>query len=754
MLALKFSKHGFFCFILTLGITLTATHAQVTWQTTATDIGGYNSGSCTLVNGTLRVTVFPAYLDMEEDVEIGTSGTVTTGNDPNTLEIVATFSLPAGATIIGGLLWDGERLLQGKLLDRGIADSIYEDLVNRNSTPPPRPRDPMIIELTGTNTYRLRVYPVALGHSRHFRLRYQLPPKIGVDGFEIRMQAAIIPLFTPTSNTITMSMLNGGGADSVVYVESGLKRVLTLPRSLFPTRSSLTASAAAGTSALRILPIDPLRQVAVKTSFYGGNFAGNFLNLYAGVSEDVLKELGQRIEVVIFWKWHNPATWIQHTASGEQITSYVSTAQSQASQILSLYGSLGVPGNRVGLLHDNSANEPRAFPVAANTEASYQQAVDYLRSVQGSYAEQFARGLQILPGNGGAPLDWIPVSKNSFLKNMRLVKTLYSPDQNIVRHLIMVSVGPEYATAEASLNDSINQIFSSMPFSLSTMKNWGFDQAGFDLWGARSNHAYSGTMISTSYADIPGFSATNMILTVRNELNSYDFTIPCTGGLSLICGSLEFHGKSDYLWNDSLQWKAYRSSSGVLVGATTTAPKKIAPDEDTATAILWAGSTSPFSEKKELPLGPTYGFVDKWANLLATDQDTLGNLAYDYASSGVPRMIDQNILNVIPNYDNSSSPGCGTCVAIADALITAMKNSAMWRIEHGRDGLIFVRIQGLKAGLRTSMELFDLSGKKVGEWNSLSEFETIRWNASGIRSGTYLLRIRIAGIQGVKRIAL
>ncbi|HAO99791.1 MAG TPA: hypothetical protein DCQ83_07075, partial [Fibrobacteres bacterium] len=375
MTPLHLSKRVFLNVLLMLGLVCTAAQAQVTWQTTATTISGYNSGSCTLLNGTVKYKVFPAYLDVEEDVEIGTSGTVTTGNDPNTLEIVATFSLPAGATIIGGLLWDGDRLLEGKLLDRGVADSIYEDLVNRNSTPPPRPRDPMIIELTGTNTYRLRVYPVALGHSRHFRLRYQLPPKIGVDGFEIRMQAAIIPLFTPTSTTVTVSMLNGGGVDSVVYVESGLKRVLSLPRTLFLARSALTASAAAGSSALRILPIDPARQVAVKTSFYDGNFAGNFLNLYAGVSEDVLKDLGQRVEVVIFWKWHNPATWIQHTSSGEQITSYVTTAQSQASQILSLYSSLGVPGNRVGLLHDNSANEPRTFPVAANTEASYQQAM-------------------------------------------------------------------------------------------------------------------------------------------------------------------------------------------------------------------------------------------------------------------------------------------------------------------------------------------------------------------------------------------
>ncbi len=741
-------KQALTCLILALGFTLGVPKAQIIWQTTATTINGYNSGACTLVDGTIKYKVFPAYLDVEEDVTVGTGGTVTSGNDPNTLEIVATFTLPAGATLIGALLWDGDYVLQGKLLDRGTADSIYEDLVNRNSTPPPRPRDPLIIELTGTNTYRLRVYPVALSHSRHFRLRYQLPPKIGVDGFEMRMQAAIIPLFTPTSNTVTVTLTNGGTTDSVLYVESGIKRVLQLPRTMFPTRASLTASQAAGSSALRILPLDPTRQVVVKTSFGSGSFAGNYLNLYAGVSSDVVKALGQNIEVVIFWKWHNAYTWIQTSPYGDEtVTSYVSTAQSQASQILSLYGSLGVPGNKVGLLHDNSKNPPRAFPVGANTDASYTQAMDYLRSVQGSYAEQFARSLKITGSGSGSPLVSIPASKSRFLENMHLVKTLYSPDQGTVRHLIVVSVGPEYANSDVSLNDSLNQIFMDQPTSFSTMKNWGFDQTGLDFWSASSNHTYQGTMVSTTYANVPGFSAMNVILTASNSKNSYDFTIPCTGGLSVSCGSLEFHGKSDASWNDSLKWKAYKSD-GTLLGSTTTFPTTIAPIQDTATAVLWAGSTNPFSEKKELPLGPVYGFVDKWANLLATEDVFDGNLAVIYGDSGVPRIANESIYDVIPNYDNTYSSSA------TNILQASLKNSSAWRIEQSGNGLIYLRIPGLTSGVQVEVELFDLSGKRIASWNLRSETDLLRWNVSGIRSGAYLLKLRVNGMQGIKRIVL
>ncbi|MDQ3003544.1 MAG: hypothetical protein M3Y08_20085, partial [Fibrobacterota bacterium] len=108
-----------------LGLTVFG-HGQVMWQTTHTknEGGGYNSGTCALTSASLKVRVHPAFLDVEEDAVIGVVGSVSIGNDPKSLEIVANITLPPGSAITGALLWDGNTILQGKLLDRNAADSL------------------------------------------------------------------------------------------------------------------------------------------------------------------------------------------------------------------------------------------------------------------------------------------------------------------------------------------------------------------------------------------------------------------------------------------------------------------------------------------------------------------------------------------------------------------------------------------------------------------------------------------------------
>jgi hypothetical protein len=713
---------------LVVGLTVATAASQVTWQTTHTTNNTKNTGSTTLDAASLRIKVFPAYLDVEEDVEIRTSGTVSASNDANTLEILATFTLPAGSAITGALLWDGSRILQAKLLDRFKADSIYEDLVDRDSVAPPRPIDPLILERTGTNTYRLKVYPVVLGSSRHFRLRYQLPPKIGTEGFEIRIQSAIASLFAPGTNTITTTIENGGGVPKIVFAEGALKREMTLPRTVFLTRTVLTAStAASSTNSTRILPLDTLRQVQVKTSFDSGGFSGNYLNLYASIGEDLLRNLGQRVEVVIYWKWNNVGQW-----SGQY--EYVWVAQGQAADLLNLYNQLGGPGNRVGLLHDNSYNPQRQFPVASKSEAGYRQAVDYLNSVQGNYTSNFINNLQY---SGGAASNPVTASKSQFKQNMQLVKTLYSPDQGVTRHLIVVSVGPEYTSPTIDMNTVFDSIFQSKPVSLSQIKYSTFNQAGFDLFAAKQSRPITGTTVELVQADVPGYPSMSLVATVRNAAKAYDFSVPCTGGVSIACGTLEFHGKASTPWKDTLEWEAYHSG-GALVGVAKSVPTILSKIRDTGTVVLWAGSNSPFSETKESQLGPTYGFVDQWASLLAMERDSISASAQTaYADTGVPRA------GPIPNYPGPSG--------ITPA--SSVTNIA-WRLERTANGVILLRIPGLASGVRIELALYDLSGKRVGSWFVTAESGMLRWNAPSVRSGTYLLRIKGPNISGSKLILL
>jgi hypothetical protein len=719
--------------VMAMALGLSPALAQVSWQTTKTTNATKNTGSCTLDASSLRIKVFPAYLDVEEEVEIRTSGTVSTANDPNTLEITAIFTLPASSVVTGALLWDGNRLLQAKLLDKFKADSIYEDLVDRDSVPPPRPIDPLILERTGTNTYRLRVYPAVLGQTRRFRIRYQLPPRIGTTGFEIRAQAAIAPLFTPGTATVTTTIENGGGVPRIGFIEAGLRREMTLPRTVFLPRSALTAATAAhATNSTRVMPLDTLRQVQVKTSFGPGSFSGHYLNLYASVGEDLLRSLGQRVEVVIFWKWHNIGSW-------QTTSSYRTEAQAQAASLLTLYGQLGVPGNRVGLLHDNSYNAPRAFPVASKTEPAYQQATDYLTSLQGNYVQDFINNVQF---SGGTSVNGVTASKSRFYENIKLVKTLYSPDQGVTRHLIVVSAGPEFVSTQMDLNAVFDSVFQDKPISLSPVKNRSFNQVGFDFFTARQSRAISGTIASLSQADVPGFPSMNLVATVRNVAKAYDFNVTCTGGVGISCGSLEFHGKAAVPWSDTLEWEAYRS--GTFAGRAVTVPTSLGIAQDTGSVLLWAGSSAPFSESNETLLGPRYGFVDTWASLLALERDSLSvEQKAAYGDSGVPRS------GPIPDY-LGPSPGTGG-TAIAGA--ARETNVSTWRLEKSAKGTYLLRIPGLTAGDRIELTLHDLDGKRRGSWVVTAEAGLLRWNPA-VRSGTYVLRVQGSGIQGSKIILL
>ncbi len=753
------------------GLTALSLQAQVSWQTTHFAINGegYSTGECNLVRGTVKAKVFPAYLDMEEDIEIGTVGVVQSGGDAKTLEISGNFTLPPGAVITGALAWDGDNILQGKLLDRNISDSLYEDLVDRNKLPPPRPRDPLIVTLTGKDTYQFKIYPVELGHTRRFRLRYQLPPKISTEGLEIALKAAVIPLFNDADLKISLTLENSSEVNKVIFVdgsqttgdgspsriEMGLPRTrLLAPAALGPDQYVWSNELFQNIlqTGIRILPIDPMHQVMVKTSFANGNMAGNYLNLYTGVTDEVLKSLHQRIEVVVFWKWHNPGTWVQKYSWGEENGPSVWEAQSQAANIMNLYDQMGGLGNKIGLLHDDSRNAVHAFAVGAKGEAAYQQATDYLHTVQGDYVSTFAHNIKaIVNPKPGSLVANAKISKDKFYSNLRLVKTLYSPETGVTRHLLMITAGADYVLDNNDMNAVIDSMFQDKPISISGVNGNSYNQAGFDFWNAQRAHNYQGAKTWTGWTDMPSFAPLNLNVTVRNAKNAYDFGVNCQGGLSLSCGTLTFHGKSDVTWQDSLEWQAF-DQKGKPLGAGKTGPKIIEHANDTAIAILWAGSTSPFSEKKELPLGPIYGFVDRWASLLALEKDSLNPAnVKTYSDSGVPRISNANLLTILPNYKEGQVIDLPTSI---EAITNTLSNPSAWKLEKSREGMIVLRIPGLASDLKVEVEVYDLTGKRFGNWNIQAETGLLRFNASTIQAGIYVLKIRVAGLQGIKRIAL
>lgn len=93
------------------------------------------------------------------------------------LEGVFYFPLPQDASISGFAMWIGDRQVHGEIVEKQRARAIYEQILREK-------RDPGLLEWTGGNVFKARVYPI--GREKRIKITYtQVLPKEG-DAFTYR----------------------------------------------------------------------------------------------------------------------------------------------------------------------------------------------------------------------------------------------------------------------------------------------------------------------------------------------------------------------------------------------------------------------------------------------------------------------------------------------------------------------------------------------------------------------------------------
>jgi hypothetical protein len=132
------------------------------------------TGTATIIKENMNVTVHRNYLDVELEWTFEADG-VAPAQYTDALEIVGNLNLEKGAVVAGLLVWYKDKLLKGKLKKKKLARDAYEKVVDRNSTVPPRPRDPVILESLGSDNYDISIFPVAYQGTRRLRIRYLVP---------------------------------------------------------------------------------------------------------------------------------------------------------------------------------------------------------------------------------------------------------------------------------------------------------------------------------------------------------------------------------------------------------------------------------------------------------------------------------------------------------------------------------------------------------------------------------------------------
>jgi hypothetical protein len=254
------------------------------WQTTR---NGTSSGYCGLTSNKITVTVHPYYADVVEEAEITTSGNVWNG-DSKTLEISGTFKLSEGTALRSLLLWNGNKILKGKLLLRDDADSAYENVVNRVVV-----RDPALIHYMGNNQYQFKIFPVEINNSRKIRILYTVPLQMSNDGLQFKISTAFTSGTEQTPDQIPVEILKSNDAISPYIIQHGsIKKTVqfgaTYSIPVFDFQEFYSYNYRTGNSKpVTITPSVKSWNIAYKKDIDSSNTKGSYVAIFASLPDTI-----------------------------------------------------------------------------------------------------------------------------------------------------------------------------------------------------------------------------------------------------------------------------------------------------------------------------------------------------------------------------------------------------------------------------------------------------------------------------------
>src|SRR5262249_3876086 len=142
------------------------------------------------------------------------------------LEGVFHFPLPADASISGFGMWVGDKLVEADIVEKQRAREIYETILREK-------RDPGLLEWSGGNIFKARVYPIPPHAEKRIKITY--PQVLPLKGSRYRYSYAL------QSELLQQHPLRELSIDVKVNSVTPLKSVVCPTH---PTRDDLTTHSA------------------------------------------------------------------------------------------------------------------------------------------------------------------------------------------------------------------------------------------------------------------------------------------------------------------------------------------------------------------------------------------------------------------------------------------------------------------------------------------------------------------------------
>ncbi len=145
-------------------------------------IAGIDGRNVPLTVGEHKVTV-----DVRDQIARTTIEETFVNHTNGVLEGVFHFPLPPGASISGFAMWIGDKMVEADVVEKQRAREIYETILQEK-------RDPGLLEWTGGNVFKARVYPIFGNSEKRVRITYTqvLPLKGGRYRYSYALQSELL----------------------------------------------------------------------------------------------------------------------------------------------------------------------------------------------------------------------------------------------------------------------------------------------------------------------------------------------------------------------------------------------------------------------------------------------------------------------------------------------------------------------------------------------------------------------------------
>jgi hypothetical protein len=693
-----------------------------------------------LVSSRVKVVIGPQWIDVEEEAELQV---VPIDNSP-VFQLSGELVLPPSAQVTGCLFWRGDTVLRGKLRPHVEAVQDYNQIVNDTNS---FSSDPLLLEKFSGDTYKLRAYPFVPNGVRKIRIRYLVPVTSRTG------EVSVMPLFAQVGGAkpSNWTLQTRGKVDGLKLSSGGRIWALASPAvqsMTFPAGGTATlvwgANASVGTPR------------AVMSHVSSGPWVGDYL-LYTGkIPDSLARKVEIKSETVILWRWIHPEGFVQPCGTDTCLTDDGNLAASQARNISQLVDWIAGEGNKVGLVTDLDMDEPSVVHAMGDSGSL---AFGDLKTWIDAVDETNVRWrVAAAASNAGLELER---NRSRFATDLALAGKMFSKDPTVVKHLLVVTVGPNPSGGDFLLT----AVDTGLPTGISVAST-RFEGAD-SVWSASD-----GFYVRRGYAAAkwPGVNlpqleklrgGTQIVwvngVRIPRSRNMASATISMTKASDTIAIYPPISKGSDGNWLASfsihdvglgrtLKWKV-ADENGTTLAAWEDTPAWSELVDDSIVPRLWAVAPLRTSTLAEFStsgsLGDVFGFVDPKFALLALNKDSLTQTqSVALKDSGVPFLGASEIFGSAKYKDpkDDTHTGVRRKSAVSARLSVVALGANHFRIEFGGD----------KPSL---LEVLDVQGRVLARWNpqELAGASHVDWSlGSGNGTRRMLVLVRLVTASGVK----